>query len=65
MSGAKQPEYMKWLPAATTATISRCEFFGRTMKSGFISGRHRSPKKGNSVEFAEHRQYMPGDDLPF
>ena len=57
------PEYMKWLPAKTTATISRCEFFGRTMKSGFISGRHRSPKKGNSVEFAEHRQYMPGDDL--
>ena len=63
MSGTKQPEYMKWLPAATTATLSRCEFFGRTMKSGFISGRHRSPKKGNSVEFAEHRQYMPGDDL--
>ena len=54
---------MKWLPPKTTATISRCELFGRTMKSGFISGRHRSPKKGNSVEFAEHRQYMPGDDL--
>lgn len=54
---------MKWLPPDTTAAISRCELFGRTMKSGFISGRHRSPKKGNSVEFAEHRQYMPGDDL--
>lgn len=54
---------MRWLPPKTTATIARCEFFGRTMKSGFISGRHRSPKKGNSVEFAEHRQYMPGDDL--
>ena len=60
---ADAPSYMKWLPPKTTATISRCEFFGRTMKSGFISGRHRSPKKGNSVEFAEHRQYMPGDDL--
>jgi len=60
---AKQPDYMKWLPPKTTAAISRCELFGRTMKSGFISGRHRSPKKGNSVEFAEHRQYMPGDDL--
>lgn len=60
---AKQPDYMKWLPPKTTATIARCELFGRTMKSGFISGRHRSPKKGNSVEFAEHRQYMPGDDL--
>jgi uncharacterized protein (DUF58 family) len=59
----KSPEYMKWLPPKTTAAISRCELFGRTMKLGFISGRHRSPKKGNSVEFAEHRQYMPGDDL--
>ena len=63
MANAKQPAYMKWLPPSTTATISRCELFGRTMKSGFISGRHRSPKKGNSVEFAEHRQYIPGDDL--
>ena len=58
-----QPGYMKWLPPATTATIARCEFFGRTMKNGFISGKHRSPKKGFSVEFAEHRQYVPGDDL--
>lgn len=54
---------MKWLPPSTTAAISRCEIFARTMKAGFIAGRHRSPKKGNSVEFAEHRQYMPGDDL--
>jgi len=58
-----QPGYMKWLPPATTATIARCEFFGRSMKNGFISGKHRSPKKGFSVEFAEHRQYVPGDDL--
>ncbi|MBQ6135846.1 MAG: DUF58 domain-containing protein [Kiritimatiellae bacterium] len=63
MTADRQPSYMKWLPPSTTATITRCELFGRTMKSGFISGRHRSPKKGNSVEFAEHRQYMPGDDL--
>ncbi|MDZ7815481.1 MAG: DUF58 domain-containing protein [Planctomycetota bacterium] len=30
---------------------------------GFISGLHRSPYKGFSVEFAEYREYMPGDDL--
>jgi uncharacterized protein (DUF58 family) len=30
---------------------------------GFVSGRHKSPHKGFSVEFAEHRQYVPGDDL--
>ena len=50
------PGYMKWLPPKATATISRCEFFGRVKKSGFITGRHRGAKKGNSVEFAEHRQ---------
>lgn len=63
MSAKDQPGYMRWLPPKSTATIARCELFGRTMKSGFIAGRHRSPKKGNSVEFAEHRQYLPGDDL--
>ena len=30
---------------------------------GFLSGRHRSPQKGSSVEFAEYRDYQPGDDL--
>lgn len=54
---------MKWLPPETTAVVSRCEFFARSRKLGFIAGRHRSPKKGNSVEFAEHREYLPGDDL--
>lgn len=57
------PSYMRWLPSKTTATISRCELIARGMVEGFISGRHRSPKKGFSVEFAEHRQYVPGDDL--
>jgi uncharacterized protein (DUF58 family) len=57
------PSYMKWLPSKTTATISRCEFMARGMVDGFISGRHRSPKKGFSVEFAEHREYVPGDDI--
>ena len=57
------PSYMRWLPGKTTSTIVRCEFLARGMVDGFISGRHRSPKKGFSVEFAEHRQYVPGDDL--
>ena len=58
-----EPSYLKWLPSKTTATISRCEIVARGMVEGFIAGRHRSPKKGFSVEFAEHRQYVPGDDL--
>ena len=63
MADIGTPSYMRWLPGKTTATIVRCEFLARGMVDGFISGRHRSPKKGFSVEFAEHRQYVPGDDL--
>jgi uncharacterized protein (DUF58 family) len=35
----------------------------RTVVEGFLSGIHRSPFKGFSVEFAEHRQYYPGDEI--
>ena len=54
---------MRWLPPKTTGTITRLEFIAHGIVDGFISGKHRSPKKGSSVEFAEHRQYVPGDDL--
>lgn len=39
------------------------ELKARTVVEGFLSGLHRSPYKGFSVEFAEYRQYFPGDDL--
>ena len=39
------------------------ELRAKTIVEGFISGLHRSPFKGFSVEFAEYRQYLPGDDL--
>ena len=32
---------------------------------GFLSGLHRSPRRGFSVEFAEHRMYQPGDELRY
>lgn len=35
----------------------------RQVVEGFLTGIHRSPYKGSSVEFAEHRQYSPGDDI--
>ncbi|MEI7946246.1 MAG: DUF58 domain-containing protein, partial [bacterium] len=47
----------------TTATLTRLELVARSVMEGFVSGRHKSPHKGFSVEFAEHRQYVPGDDL--
>ncbi|MBV6478045.1 MAG: hypothetical protein HGGPFJEG_00792 [Ignavibacteria bacterium] len=41
------------------------ELKARMVVEGFITGLHKSPYHGFSVEFAEHRQYMPGDDLKF
>src|SRR5207253_8524883 len=35
----------------------------RNVVEGFLAGIHRSPFKGFSVEFAEHRQYAPGDEI--
>ena len=57
------PAYMRWLPAAAIDRLGRLEFSPRGTVDGFIAGRHRSARKGASVEFAEHREYTPGDDL--
>jgi len=45
------------------AKIHRLELLARGVVEGLVAGRHKSPYKGFSVEFAEHRQYCPGDDL--
>ena len=37
----------------------------RAIVEGYVSGLHRSPFRGFSVEFAEHREYVPGDDIRF
>jgi uncharacterized protein (DUF58 family) len=44
------------------ASIRNMPLRARTAVEGFLSGLHRSPFKGSSVEFAEYRPYMPGDD---
>jgi uncharacterized protein (DUF58 family) len=43
--------------------ISRLEIRARHIVEGLLSGMHRSPYFGQSVEFLQHRQYAPGDDL--
>ena len=53
---------MRLLPGGTAGMLTRLEFLARAKKQGPMSGRHTSPNKGFSVVFAEHRQYMPGDD---
>jgi uncharacterized protein (DUF58 family) len=45
------------------AALGGVEFVARQIVEGFIAGLHRSPHRGFSVEFAEHRMYQPGDDL--
>ena len=43
--------------------IQNLELVARTVVEGFVNGLHKSPYLGFSVDFAEYRQYMPGDDI--
>jgi len=45
------------------AKYGRLALVARSVVEGFLSGVHKSPYKGFSVEFAEHRQYYPGDEI--
>jgi uncharacterized protein (DUF58 family) len=58
-----RPGEQRFLDPAVIARIGTLELKARTIVEGFLSGLHRSPLKGFSVEFAEYRQYLPGDDL--
>jgi len=55
----------RFLAPDVLARITSLELLARTVVEGFISGLHRSPFTGFSTEFAEYRQYMPGDDLRY
>lgn len=56
-------ETLKYLQPAVVAQLSNMELRARLVVEGFITGLHKSPYHGFSVEFTEHRQYMPGDDI--
>ncbi|MCS7023546.1 MAG: DUF58 domain-containing protein [Bryobacteraceae bacterium] len=55
----------RFLEPTILAGISGLELVAKTVVDGFISGLHRSPDFGFSQEFAEYRQYVPGDDLRY
>ncbi|MCX6161571.1 MAG: DUF58 domain-containing protein [Ignavibacteriae bacterium] len=55
--------YRKYLIPSVAARLSNLELIAKLVVEGFMAGLHKSPYHGFSVEFAEHRQYMPGDDL--
>src|SRR5207244_12834306 len=45
------------------ARVDRVELEAREFVEGFLAGRQRSPRHGFAVEFAQHREYAPGDDI--
>lgn len=53
----------RFLDPKVLARIDNLELIARMVVSGFISGLHRSPHLALSIDFAEHRAYMPGDDI--
>ena len=53
----------RFLDPAVLARIRDLELMARIAVQGFVNGLHRSPYLGVSVDFAEHRAYMPGDDI--
>lgn len=52
----------KYLDPQTLARVKDLELTARRIVEGLVSGAHKSPLQGASVEFAEHRQYVAGDD---
>src|SRR5215212_8416502 len=55
--------YRKYLDPRTLARISSLDLRARLIVEGLMTGMHRSPYQGISVEFAQHRPYVQGDDI--
>jgi len=56
-------EALKYLQPDVVAQLANMELRARLVVEGFITGLHKSPYHGFSVEFIEHRPYMPGDEI--
>src|SRR5215813_6694612 len=56
-------DYRKYLEPRTLARISGLDLRARLIVEGLMTGMHRSPYQGASVEFAQHRPYVFGDDI--
>ncbi len=63
MTDSTKPDYKKYLDPEVISKIRSMDLRARLVVEGFITGLHKSPYHGFSVEFAEHRQYMPGDEI--
>ena len=60
---ARAPDASLYLHPQTLAKLKSFELRAKMIVEGVMSGRHRSPYHGFSVEFAQHRPYSPGDDI--
>ncbi len=60
---AAPPKPLPPLDLRLLGDLPSLDLQARYLVEGFLAGRHRSPQKGSSVEFAEYRDYQPGDDL--
>jgi uncharacterized protein (DUF58 family) len=64
MTTAVAPQQQQsFLDPSVLARIGNLELLAKIVVEGFINGLHRSPHLGASTDFAEHRAYMPGDDI--
>jgi len=59
----KKQQVSKYLDPAVVSKLRNMELKARLIVEGYIAGLHRSPYHGFSVEFAEYRQYMQGDNI--
>src|SRR5918993_1066292 len=59
----KETDYRKYLDPRTLARVSSLDLRARLIVEGLTAGMHRSPYQGISVEFAQHRPYVQGDDI--
>jgi uncharacterized protein (DUF58 family) len=59
---ATRDDPRKYLDPRTLAKVRSLELKARLIVEGYLSGQHKSPYHGFSVEFAQHREYVPGDD---
>jgi uncharacterized protein (DUF58 family) len=63
MTASAETDYRKYLEPRTLARIASLDLRARLIVEGLMTGMHRSPYQGISVEFAQHRPYVPGDDI--
>src|SRR5689334_3542854 len=63
--GMSNPDPQRYLDPSILARVGFSPLLAQVVVEGFLNGLHKSPFHGFSVEFADHREYVPGDDLKY